>query len=122
MCASRRLQPTKKFAHFLDKLKLKAKVQFVNKPTFCGWHLCPDGIYKKPQLVLERMCIAKEMNNLNNCIDNYAIEVAYAYKLGEKAVNRMDEEEVSAFYNCVRIIVRNKHLIRSDVKKVFEVL
>jgi hypothetical protein len=122
MCASRRLQPTKKFAHFLDKLKLKAKVQFVNKPTFCGWHLCPDGIYKKPQLVLERVCIAKEMNNLNNCIDNYAIEVAYAYKLGEKAVNRMDEEEVSAFYNCVRIIVRNKHLIRSDIKKVFEVL
>nr|UTQ50757.1 MAG: polyprotein (methyl transferase, alkylated DNA repair protein, protease, helicase, RdRP) [Potato virus M]UTQ50769.1 MAG: polyprotein (methyl transferase, alkylated DNA repair protein, protease, helicase, RdRP) [Potato virus M] len=122
MCASRRLQPTKKFAHFLDKLKLKAKVQFVNKPTFCGWHLCPDGIYKKPQLVLERMCIAKEMNNLSNCIDNYAIEVAYAYKLGEKAVNRMDEEEVAAFYNCVRIIVRNKHLIRSDVKQVFEVL
>nr|ATG34134.1 RNA-dependent RNA polymerase [Potato virus M] len=122
MCASRRLQTTKKFAHFLDKLKLTAKVQFVSKPTFCGWHLCPDGIYKKPQLVLERMCIAKEMNNLNNCIDNYAIEVAYAYKLGEKAVNRMDEEEVAAFYNCVRIIVRNKHLIRSDVRKVFEVL
>nr|QQV74413.1 RNA-dependent RNA polymerase [Potato virus M] len=122
MCASRRLQPTKRFAHFLDKLKLKAKVQFVSKPTFCGWHLCPDGIYKKPQLVLERMCIAKEMNNLSNCIDNYAIEVAYAYKLGERAVNRMDEEEVAAFYNCVRIIVRNKHLIRSDVKKVFEVL
>nr|AYA73332.1 RNA-dependent RNA polymerase [Potato virus M] len=122
MCASRRLQPTRKFAHFLDKLKLKAKVQFVNKPTFCGWHLCPDGIYKKPQLVLERICIAKEMNNLHNCIDNYAIEVAYAYKLGERAVNRMDEEEVAAFYNCVRIIVRNKHLIRSDVKKVFEVL
>nr|QBL75476.1 replicase [Potato virus M] len=122
MCASKQLKPTKKFSHFLDKLKLKAKVQFVSKPTFCGWHLCPDGIYKKPQLVLERMCIAKEMNNLNNCIDNYAIEVAYAYKLGERAVNRMDEEEVAAFYNCVRIIVRNKHLIKSDVKQVFEVL
>nr|WJN65811.1 replicase [Phlox virus M] len=122
MCASRRLQPTQQFARFLDKLKLKAKVQFTCKPTFCGWHLCPDGIYKKPQLVLERMCIAKELNNLGNCIDNYAIEVAFAYQLGERAVNRMDEEEVSAFYNCVRIIVRNKHLIKSEVRQVFEVL
>nr|QGN03513.1 RNA-dependent RNA polymerase [Cole latent virus] len=120
MCASRRLQPTQKFAHFLDKLKLKAKVQFTEKPTFCGWHLCPDGIYKKPQLVLERMCIAKELNNLANCIDNYAIEVAFAYKLGERAVNRMSEEEVGAFYNCVRIIVRNKHLLKSDVRSTFE--
>nr|UVA86893.1 RNA-dependent RNA polymerase [Cole mild mosaic virus] len=120
MCASRRLQPTQAFAHFLDKLKLKAKVQFTDKPTFCGWHLCPDGIYKKPQLVLERMCIAKEMNNLANCIDNYAIEVAFAYKLGERAVNRMSEEEVGAFYNCVRIIIRNKHLLKSDVRDTFE--
>jgi len=66
------------------------------------------------------MCIALELNNLANCIDNYAIEVAFAYRLGERAVNRMDEEEVGAFYNCVRLIVRNKHLLKSDVRAVFE--
>nr|WCR76272.1 replicase [Hop latent virus] len=120
MCASRELKVVGKYKKFLDKLKLKAKVQMTQKPTFCGWHLCPDGIYKKPQLVFERMCIALELNNLANCIDNYAIEVAFAYRLGERAVNRMDEEEVGAFYNCVRLIVRNKHLLKSDVRAVFE--
>ncbi|BAB56114.1 223K [Carlavirus latensaconiti] len=120
MCAPTHLQTTGRHKSFLDKLKLKAKVQFTGKPTFCGWHLCPDGIYKKPQLVLERMCIARELNNLANCIDNYAIEVAFAYQLGEKALNRMDEEEVGAFYNCVRIIVRNRHLLKSDVRFIFE--
>ncbi|AJD23365.1 replicase polyprotein [Yam latent virus] len=120
MCASKALSVVNTHKSFLDKLKLKAKVQVTSKPTFCGWHLCPDGIYKKPQLVLERMCIAMELNNLANCIDNYSIEVGFAYKLGERAVNRMDEEEVSAFYNCVRIIVRNKHLLKSEVRSVFE--
>lgn len=119
MCASRRLPLSKEYESFLSKLKLKAKVQFTEKPTFCGWNLSPDGIYKKPQLVLERMCIAKETNNLHNCIDNYAIEVSYAYKMGERAVNRMDEEELAAYYNCVRIIIKNKHLLRSNVSEVY---
>ncbi|AKZ66614.1 replicase [Atractylodes mottle virus] len=115
MCASERLPLRHEHDGFLKKLKLKAKVFMVEKPTFCGWHLCPDGIYKKPQLVLERMLIAKEKNNLANCLDNYAIEVAYAYKLGERAVNRMDAEELEAAYNCVRIIIKNKKLLKSDI-------
>ncbi|AAR89414.1 replicase [Poplar mosaic virus] len=119
MCASKHLRVQSEHDKFLDKLKLKAKVQFTEKPTFCGWNLCPDGIYKKPQLVLERMCIARETNNLANCIDNYAIEVAFAYKMGERATNRMSEEELNSHYSCVRTIVQNKTLIKSDVWGVF---
>nr|UGN60878.1 replicase [Ligustrum virus A] len=119
MCASKRLPIKRDHEGFLSKLKLKAKVAFTGKPTFCGWNLTPDGIYKKPQLVMERMCIAKETNNLANCIDNYAIEVSYAYRLGERALNRMDEEEAAAMYNCVRIIIKNKHLLKSDVATLY---
>nr|P27328.1 RecName: Full=RNA replication protein; AltName: Full=ORF 1 protein; Includes: RecName: Full=RNA-directed RNA polymerase; Includes: RecName: Full=Helicase [Lily symptomless virus]CAA33397.1 unnamed protein product [Lily symptomless virus] len=36
------------------------------------------------------------------------------------ARERMDEEELEAFYNCVRIIVKNKHLLKSDVRNVYE--
>ncbi|AFI61519.1 unnamed protein product [american hop latent virus] len=120
MCANTKLVISREHEWFLGKLKLKAKVENTKRPTFCGWNLCSDGIYKKPQLVLERMCIAKETNNLHNCIDNYAIEVSYAYLMGERAVCRMNEEELEAYYNCVRIIIKNKHLLKSDVREVFQ--
>ncbi|QCY49482.1 RNA-dependent RNA polymerase [Shallot virus S] len=119
MCANKRLRISEAHSGFLDKLKLKAKVAFTKRPTFCGWNLTYFGIYKKPQLVIERMCIAKETNNLKNCIDNYAIEVSYAYVKGELAVCHMDEEELDAYYNCVRVIIKNKHLLESDIKLLF---
>ena len=119
MCANRRLRISELHSGFLSKLKLKAKVAFTKRPTFCGWNLTYFGIYKKPQLVIERMCIAKETNNLKNCIDNYAIEVSYAYVKGELAVCHMDEEELDAYYNCVRVIIKNKHLLESDIKLLF---
>nr|UDF48723.1 replicase polyprotein [Cowpea mild mottle virus] len=122
MCSSKRLTVSKEHDGFLSKIRLKAKVQHTSKPTFCGWHLSPDGIYKKPQLVFERICIAKETNNLHNCIDSYAIEISYAYKLGEKVMARMDEEELGAYYGCVRTIIKYKHLLKSDVKALFESL
>nr|UZP17039.1 ORF1 [Blueberry scorch virus] len=120
MCANGRLHVSSKHKNFMSKLKLKAKVCNTLNPTFCGWNLSSDGIFKKPQLVLERLCIAKETNNLVNCIDNYAIEVSFAYLMGERAKQRMDEEEVEAFYNCVRIIVKNKHLLKSDVASIYQ--
>nr|URX65515.1 RNA-dependent RNA polymerase [Cowpea mild mottle virus] len=122
MCSSKKLTISREHEGFLGKIKLKAKVQHTIKPTFCGWHLSPDGIYKKPQLVFERMCIAKETNNLQNCIDSYAIEVSYAYRLGERVMARMDEEEIGAYYGCVRTIIKYKHLLKSDVKALFESL
>nr|UZP17332.1 RNA-directed RNA polymerase [Potato virus S] len=120
MCANRALFIRTTHEGFLKKLKLKAKVERTNRPSFCGWSLCSDGIYKKPQLVFERLCIAKETANLANCIDNYAIEVSYAYKLGERIKERMSEEELDAFYNCVRVIVKHKHLLKSEVRCVYE--
>nr|UZP17395.1 RNA-dependent RNA polymerase [Garlic latent virus] len=120
MCANRRLRVSLKHEDFLGKLKLKAKVAFTKRPTFCGWNLTFFGIYKKPQLVFERMCIAKETNNLHNCIDNYAIEISYAYVKGELAVCHMDKEELDAFYNCVRVVVKSKHLLKSNVRELFK--
>nr|UOI87889.1 RNA-dependent RNA polymerase [Butterbur mosaic virus] len=122
MCANSHLRSSDEHSTFLKKLKLKAKVQYVSKPTFCGWNLCSDGIYKKPQLVFERLCIAKETGNLKNCIDNYAIEVSYAYRLGERALQRMDEEETRSYFNCVRVIIKNKHHMKSNVRDLFTAL
>nr|QED43857.1 replicase [Garlic latent virus] len=120
MCANRRLRVSLAHEDFLGRIKLKAKVAFTKRPTFCGWNLTQFGIYKKPQLVFERMCIAKETNNLHNCIDNYAIEISFAYSKGERAVCHMDSDELDAFYNCVRVVVKNKHLLKSNIRELFE--
>nr|QIJ97096.1 RNA-dependent RNA polymerase [Papaya mild mottle associated virus] len=120
MCSSKKLNVKKDNENFLSKIKLKAKVQHTSNPTFCGWHLSPDGIYKKPQLVFERMCVARELNNLHNCIDNYAIEISYAYRKGEAITQRMNEEELGAYYGCVRTIIKYKHLLKSDIRDLYQ--
>nr|UCJ00531.1 RNA-dependent RNA polymerase [Peach chlorotic mottle virus] len=119
MCANRRLRVRSTYKSFLEKIKLKAKVQFTNFPTFCGWGLCPEGVFKKPDLVLERLQIAVETNNLQNCIDNYAIEVSYAYSMGETLSKYLSEEEMDAHYNCVRFIVKHSHLLKCSVSDLF---
>nr|AKO69640.1 replicase [Sweet potato chlorotic fleck virus] len=115
MCANRRLRLKDEHDGFLSKLKLKAKVCFTSLPTFCGWNLCIHGIYKRPELVFERLCIAKENGNFKECLDNYAIELSYAYKLGEKVLPLMDESAVQSYYQCIRIIIQWKHLLKSKI-------
>nr|UCR98502.1 RNA-dependent RNA polymerase [Apple stem pitting virus] len=119
MCANSRLKVTNRHAKFLDKIKLKAKVQFTVTPTFCGWGLCEHGVFKKPDLVLERLQIARETRNLENCIDNYAIEVSCAYKMGENLNLYLTPQEVDAHYNCVRFIVQHNHLLKSNIRDLF---
>nr|CBX24840.1 replicase [Apple stem pitting virus] len=120
MCANSRLKVTNRFSKFLDKIKLKAKVQFTVTPTFCGWGLCEHGVFKKPDLVLERLQIARETRNLENCIDNYAIEVSCAYKKGENLNLYLTPQEVDAHYNCVRFIVQHNHLLKSNIRDLFK--
>nr|AYQ96113.1 replicase [Grapevine virus T] len=119
MCANKRLRVTREYEDFLTRIRLKAKVQYVASPTFCGWCLFKSGIFKRPQLVMERINIAREMNNLDNCIDNYAIEVSYAYSLGELATEVMNDEELEAHYNCIRFLVKYKNRMKSSIKELF---
>nr|ANI85498.1 replicase [Asian prunus virus 2] len=119
MCSNRRLRVSERHNGFLSKLRLKAKVQFTVKPTFCGWNLCLDGIFKRPQLVLERLCVAREKDNLANCLDSYAIEVGYAFALGERVLQYMDEEAMQNHYSCVRFIIKHSHLLKSSVRDLF---
>uniref|UniRef100_A0AAU7L1W2 Genome polyprotein n=1 Tax=Hibiscus chlorotic speck associated virus 3 TaxID=3143944 RepID=A0AAU7L1W2_9VIRU len=119
MCANKRLKTSSKFNPLLDKIRLKAKVDFTNRPSFCGWQLTRYGVFKKPQLVLERINIAKERNNLHNCLDSYAIEVSYAYRMGELLNSLLDEEGMNNHYECVRCIIKNKDKLKSSVVDLF---
>nr|UCJ00261.1 RNA-dependent RNA polymerase [Cherry green ring mottle virus] len=120
MCANKRLRKKGEFEHILDRMTLKAKVQYTTEPTFCGWRLGDFGIVKRPQLVQERILIALEKGNFHECIDNYAIEVSYAYNLGERLISIMSEKELDAHYFCVRTFLQNKCLFHSNAIKFFK--
>nr|AHA59461.2 replicase [Cherry twisted leaf associated virus] len=119
MCANKLLRRKSEFEHVLERMTLKAKVQHTNEPTFCGWRLGLFGIIKRPQLVQERILIALEKGNFNECIDNYAIEVSYAYNLGERLVSIMSEKELDAHYFCVRTFLQHKNLFNSNAAEFF---
>nr|ATB18077.1 RNA-dependent RNA polymerase [Cherry green ring mottle virus] len=120
MCANKRLRKKGEFEHILDRMTLKAKVQYTTEPTFCGWRLGDFGIVKRPQLVQERILIALEKGNFHECIDNYAIEVSYAYNLGERLISIMSEKELDAHYFCVRTFLQNKCLFHSNAIRFFK--
>jgi hypothetical protein len=119
MCANQDLKIRKEHDEFLGKMSLKAKVARTTKPTFCGWFMTKYGIIKNPKLLLERLLIAKERDNLHNCIDSYAIECSYAYKKSENLYNILDESEMNAHHLCVRNIVKNKNIMKSEIGRVF---
>lgn len=119
MCANSMLMQRTDMEYILEKMTLKAKVCFTDNPTFCGWSLSDLGIYKRPQLVCDRIFIAKEKGKLAECLDNYAIEASFAYLLGERLVGRLSDEELSSHYLCVREIIKNKHLLKSSVRALY---
>nr|UUL90881.1 RNA-dependent RNA polymerase [Banmivirus BanMMV]WAB21402.1 RNA-dependent RNA polymerase [Banmivirus BanMMV] len=120
MCMNTVRRANNAYTHILKNLKLKAKVGITEEPTFCGWRLTIHGIYKRPQLILERFMIAIENGNLENCIDNYAIECSYAYKLGDRLVSMFSEEENCAHYILVRYIVKKRHLLKCSIRELFK--
>nr|UTM72613.1 RNA-dependent RNA polymerase [Banmivirus BanMMV] len=120
MCMNTVRRANWRYTHILKNLKLKAKVGITDEPTFCGWRLTIHGIYKRPQLILERFLIAIENGNLENCIDNYAIECSYAYKLGDRLVSMFSEEECCAHYTLVRYIIKKRYLLKCSISKLFK--
>uniref|UniRef100_A0AAU7L1Y1 Replicase polyprotein n=1 Tax=Hibiscus chlorotic speck associated virus 1 TaxID=3143942 RepID=A0AAU7L1Y1_9VIRU len=119
MCANTSLRKSSKFSDTLSRIRLKAKVDVTDKPSFCGWQLTEHGVFKKPQLVLERMCIARERDNLHNCLDSYAIEVSFAYRLGEILNLYLDEDGMDNHYECVRFIVKKRSMLKSHIADLF---
>ncbi|AAL05444.1 RNA polymerase [Sugarcane striate mosaic-associated virus] len=120
MYANTSLKTCSKNKSLLKKFTLKAKVQVTESPTFCGWHLTEDGIYKDPILVSFRFMIALEKGILHECLESYSIECSYAYNMGSAVSRHMDQLSLAYHYCCVRFILKNSKLLRSDVKKFFK--
>nr|UIW14227.1 MAG: replicase [Actinidia seed borne latent virus] len=120
MCSLSNLEVSDKFDSVFEKLSLQAKVIRTDTPMFCGWRLSRYGIVKEPELVFNRFMIAKERGNVDECLENYAIEVSYAYSLGERLFEVLKSEEQIEYHQCVvRFIIQRLEKIKTKVKDLF---
>nr|QQG34591.1 polyprotein [Gymnadenia betaflexivirus 1] len=103
------------YEHILKKLTLKAKVDRTKNPTFCGWRLTRKGLYKRPELILDRLLISEEKGTFHETLDGYLMEFSYAYKLGEWLFESFSEKEFQAHYICTRLFVKNRHKISKSL-------
>nr|QQG34583.1 polyprotein [Silene betaflexivirus 1] len=104
----------------LGKFRLKAKEERKDFPMFCGWVLTPDGIYKRPSLLWSRLKVMKERGLIKECIDNYLLEMNWAYKLGELLYQYLDEFEMECHYKCVRFFIEHSSMCRGESVKVLK--
>ncbi|AKN08994.1 replicase [Caucasus prunus virus] len=120
MCMLKACKVSDKFEDVLSKLSLKAKVIRTEMPMFCGWNLSRYGIVKEPELVFNRFMVAKKRGNIDECLENYAIEVSYAYSLGEKLYEVLKREEQVEYHQAVvRFIVQRLDKLKTKVKDLF---
>lgn len=121
MCSLANMKISNRFEDLFEKISLKAKTQFTEEPMFCGWRLSRHGIVKEPELVFNRFMVALEEGKVDLCLENYAIEVSYAYRLGEKLYEVLKSERQIEFHqSVVRFIVLHLSKLKTRVRDLFE--
>ncbi|QED42807.1 replicase [Karelinia prunevirus A] len=120
MCSLEKINVIEDFDAVLNKVSLKAKVAVTETPMFCGWRLSKHGIVKEPELVYNRFMVAVERGNVDECLENYAIECSYAYSLGERLYEVLKSEEQFEYHQqVIRFIVQNLSKLRTSVKELY---
>ncbi|UYD40977.1 replicase polyprotein [Rudbeckia citrivirus A] len=120
MCALNNLSLRHDFDDIFDRLSLKAKVDRTETPMFCGWRLTPYGIVKEPELVYNRFQVAIEEGKVLECLENYAIEVSYAYRLSERLFEVLKSERQLQYHQAVvRFIVTHIDKLKTQVRELF---
>ncbi|CAP46903.1 replicase domain, partial [Phlomis mottle virus] len=119
MCAFRNLEKRHEMEFVLDKLSLTAKVNRTEHPTFCGWFMTKFGIVKHPCLILDRLGIAIEKNKLDLVLDSYCLEFTYAYQLGEKLFEVLNEKLLESQQILQRFFLLNRKRLKGESRLVF---
>lgn len=122
MCAFGDLPVDYNHDSFFNRLTLKAKVNRVDHPMFCGWRLTKFGLFKEPRLILDRLNVCKEKDSLIECVNSYFEEFSYAYNMGFRIEVVMDSEQIAAHQTCIRKFLSvQKYLSRSNFEKLRDI-
>ncbi|UQZ09543.1 putative RNA-dependent RNA polymerase [Freshwater macrophyte associated alphaflexi-like virus 1] len=94
------------------KFKLQAKPEITARPTFTGWRVTKHGVVKDPLKLYMTMKLAQQNNTTNNVKDALAIDINYAYRLGDKLYDIFDDLDMRLHH----IVLRRIH--KWDLKPV----
>nr|QED43054.1 RdRp [Asparagus virus 3] len=103
-----RICPEKASFHRLEnQLKLTSKPMFPRQTTgdyaeFCGWVFTPAGIIKHSLKMYASIQLQKKLNNIKESARSYALDLRYAYKLGDSLQEHLTEEEAAYHQQSVR--------------------
>nr|AIL23155.1 replicase [Asparagus virus 3] len=103
-----RICPEKASFHRLEKqLKLTSKPMFPRQTVgdyaeFCGWVFTPAGIIKHSLKMYASIQLQKKLNNIKESARSYALDLRYAYKLGDDLQEHLTEEEAAYHQQSVR--------------------
>ncbi|CAC87086.1 RNA polymerase [Asparagus virus 3] len=103
-----RICPEKSSFHRLEnQLKLTSKPMFPRQTTgdyaeFCGWVFTPAGIIKHSLKMYASIQLQKKLNNIKESARSYALDLRYAYKLGDNLQEHLTEEEAAYHQQSVR--------------------
>ncbi|ARD06099.1 replicase [Arracacha virus V] len=120
MFSPRVLTVSHAYDHFIEDkkiIKLVAKVRVSRDPLFCGWRMTVYGIIKDPNLLLDRWKAAIEKGNLKECMDNYALEASFGYRVGDNLYDL--DIDLDAQSELTRRIIKHKHQLSRGVAEIF---
>jgi len=96
-----------KFLKIAHLFEIKSKLNFTNKPVFCGWRLTPGGIYKSPKLLFAKLMAKATSEDLLNSIVGYTYDAIFAYANYQRVSEYFEEEDHYYHSALTRFLVRS---------------
>lgn len=103
-----RISIEKETFHTLERqLKLTSKPLFPKQvkgdyAEFCGWVLTPDGLIKQPLKMHASIMLQKKIQNISQSARSYALDLRYAYKMGDTLQEHLTEDEANYHQESIR--------------------
>ncbi|BAE44211.1 replicase protein [Potexvirus ecsalstroemeriae] len=107
MALDRVVQEKPSFKRLEHQLKLTSKPQYPSQTKgdyaeFCGWIFTPSGIMKHSLKMQASIQLQKKINNIAQSARSYALDLKYAYDMGDALQDHLTEAECELHAQSVR--------------------
>lgn len=81
------------WAEFESNLELRFKIEFIERPLFCGYFLGVDGAVRAPDALFVKLVLSETQRTLHRTLDSYIMEFALGHSLGDALWSVLPEEQ-----------------------------